>query len=294
MSIPRDVREFLENYPDNVDDPKASANFEFYSNVRRCRPDNCLIDEIHKQFPIQERGMNYESQPLQRHEIRAMKANTAILGRIMTSYKTMLDFYGMRLISVDSGLVDRSLPPRNFASRYNNLAHSSHNNLRISRILKCLSEFDLEYLSVGFLLHVLWEQSDGHGLNTPGIRSSMDKWWANCLRDGEKRSRVGELIRKVRSGEDGYVFTRSLYRKELSRVTGSGDGILASTKVVDTPGDAIAKTGVEEKLADVTSLSRTGDAIMASTNVVNTSGDVKNDIEPTKVEQKPDATSPET
>ncbi|KAG6891676.1 hypothetical protein C0992_012725 [Termitomyces sp. T32_za158] len=72
-------------------------------------------------FPIQEYGMNYESQPLQRHEIIAMKANPAIFDRIIISFRMMLDFYGMRLISVDSGLVDRSLPPRNFASRYNNL-----------------------------------------------------------------------------------------------------------------------------------------------------------------------------
>lgn len=50
MSIPRDVREFLRNYPGNVDDPEASANFEFYSNIRRCRPDHRLIDEIHEQW----------------------------------------------------------------------------------------------------------------------------------------------------------------------------------------------------------------------------------------------------
>ncbi|KAG5735999.1 Opioid growth factor receptor-like protein 1 [Termitomyces sp. T112] len=271
MSIPRDIREFLENYPDNVDDPEASANFEFYSNVRRCRPDNRLIDEIHQQwtgdfdkleykhgyiqwlFPIQEYGMNYESQPLQRHEIRAMKADPAVVDRIITSYKMMLDFYGMRLISVDSGLLDRSLPPRNFACRYNHLARSSHNNLRISRILKCLSEFDLEHLSMGFLLHVLWEQSDGHGLDTPGIRSSMDRWWTNCLRDDEKRRRVGEFIQKVRSGENGYVFTRSMYREELeSGATGSG--IAPSTNVMDTEWgqqachiERSAVTEVEEK-----------------------------------------------
>ncbi|KAG6841992.1 hypothetical protein C0991_004483 [Blastosporella zonata] len=143
MSIPRDVSEFLENYPDNDDDPSACENYEFYSNERRCRPDNRLIDEIHEEwmgdydvleykhgyiqwlFPIQEYGMNFASQPLQRHEIETMKAKAVILDRILSSYKMMLDFYGMRLISVDSGLVDRSLPPRNYESRYRNLVRKS-------------------------------------------------------------------------------------------------------------------------------------------------------------------------
>jgi hypothetical protein len=48
MSIPRDVKQFLDGYPDNEDDETQSANLEFYSNMRRCRPDNLLIEEIHE------------------------------------------------------------------------------------------------------------------------------------------------------------------------------------------------------------------------------------------------------
>jgi hypothetical protein len=33
----------------------------------------------------------------------------------------MLDFYGMRIVDMDSGLLDRSLPPRDFVARYRNL-----------------------------------------------------------------------------------------------------------------------------------------------------------------------------
>jgi hypothetical protein len=46
-SIPRDVREFLDNYPRDGDDPTRSENLQFYSNELRCRPDRCLIEEIH-------------------------------------------------------------------------------------------------------------------------------------------------------------------------------------------------------------------------------------------------------
>jgi hypothetical protein len=168
-----------------------------------------------------------------------MKSDSRIMGRIVTSYKLMLDFYGMRLVSVESGLVARSLAPRNYASRYQNLVRecsyrmknpakaymvlpkqgASHNNLRISRILKCLSEVGLERLNVGFLLHVLSEQSESNELNIPGIRNSMDRWWVNCIRNDEERTRIGGLVRKVRSGSDGYVFTRDLYKKALARST---------------------------------------------------------------------------
>ena len=65
--------------------------------------------------------MNYESQPLYKHEIERMKADPVIVQRVIESYKLMLDFYGMRLASEATGLVERSLPPRNYQQRYQNL-----------------------------------------------------------------------------------------------------------------------------------------------------------------------------
>jgi len=99
---------------------------------------------------------------------------------------------------------------------------SSHNNLRISRILKCLSEIGLERLNAGFLLHVLNEQSESEELDSWGIRGSMDKWWANCIRDEEERLWIGDLVRKVRSADDGYAFTRQEYKKALEHRAKTG------------------------------------------------------------------------
>ncbi|KIY45642.1 hypothetical protein FISHEDRAFT_49021 [Fistulina hepatica ATCC 64428] len=241
MSIPRDVQEFLEGYPDNEDDPSLNANLKFYSNTARCRPDNLLINELHERwkgdydvlenkhgfiqwiFPIQEFGMNYWSQPLQKHEIERMKASPEIVKRVITSYELMLDFYGMRLVSAETGQVDRSLPPRYYKSQYENLTWSSHNNLRISRILKCLSELGLERFNAGLLLHMLNEQSESGELNSRSIRSSMDRWWANCIRNSEERRWVGDMIAQVRSG--AIIFTRQNYLDALERrqKTGSFD-----------------------------------------------------------------------
>ncbi|EGN98337.1 hypothetical protein SERLA73DRAFT_183289 [Serpula lacrymans var. lacrymans S7.3] len=232
MTTPRDVQEFLNGYPRARDDSKLLANHKFYSNQLRCQPSDLLIEEIHDQwmgdydeleynhgfiqwlFPIQEGGMNYEAQVLQPHEIAKMKADPVILGRILSSYKLMLDFYGMRLVSPETGLLGRSIPPRNYAPRYKNLIRSSHNNLRITRILKCLSEFGFEYLNAGFLLHVLNEQSENDQLNSPRIRDSMDRWWANCIRNHREREWIGKVISDARQE---HVFTREMYESALER-----------------------------------------------------------------------------
>jgi hypothetical protein len=62
--------------------------------------------------------MNYHAQPLQLHEIEKMKANPTVIERVITSYTLMLDFYGMELLSAETGLIRRS---DNYKARYRNL-----------------------------------------------------------------------------------------------------------------------------------------------------------------------------
>lgn len=97
---------------------------------------------------------------------------------------------------------------------------SSHNYLRISRILKCLSELGLEHLNMGFLLHVLNEQSEFDELAAGNLRNSMDRWWANCLRNQEDRTWLRTVIKRVREG--GPVFTRKEYEEVLWSRKNSG------------------------------------------------------------------------
>jgi len=163
--------------------------------------------------------MNWDASPLQQDEIERMTAEPLILERILTSYRLMLDFYGMELVSEETGLLTRTT---GFAKRYRNLCRSSHNNLRISRILKSLSELGFERLNAGFVLHVLNEQSQNLELNTPGIRSSMDNWWANCLRNDAERSWIQHAISQVRSTTDDFVFTRQIYEDALTRRLDTG------------------------------------------------------------------------
>lgn len=53
-----------------------------------------------------------------------MRGDPEVIQRILASYRLMLDFYGMRLVSEDTGLVDRASVPRNYAHRYRNLVRA--------------------------------------------------------------------------------------------------------------------------------------------------------------------------
>lgn len=48
------------------------------------------------------------------------------------------------------------------------------------------------------------------------LESSMDHWWANCIRDTEEREWIHNLIDKVREDE-GFMFTRQMYEEALER-----------------------------------------------------------------------------
>ena len=92
-----------------------------------------------------------------------------------------------------------------------------HNNLRISRILKSLSEFGLERYNAGFLLFVLSERSGNNILRSDILVNSMDRWWANCVRNHEERAWINDTIQKARSGSAKFIFTNETYREALKR-----------------------------------------------------------------------------
>lgn len=73
----------------------------------------------------------------------------------------------------------------------------------------------LEHLNGGFLLHLLNEQSEHNTLADIYLLDSMDRWWANCLRNQEERQVIRDAINKVRSGE--MAFTREMYEAALKR-----------------------------------------------------------------------------
>lgn len=63
---------------------------------------------INRLFPIRERGLNWEAQELQLHEIEKLNKDPKARKRILTSYKMMLDFYGMKLDDDKDGTIVRA------------------------------------------------------------------------------------------------------------------------------------------------------------------------------------------
>ncbi|KAG8990443.1 hypothetical protein FRB94_000306 [Tulasnella sp. JGI-2019a] len=261
---PRDIINFQLHYPDQGgrDDKRLNRNLLFHRNEVKCIPDNLLIDELHHQwrgkysilerehgfiqwiFPIREHGVNFSAQSLQPHEILAMRADDEIMERLFTSYKLMLDFYGMRLEDEETGRLSRST---NYAKCYANLVRSPHNYLRITRILKCLSELGLEHLNAGFLLFVLSEQSEHGQLNTRTITSSMDNFWAGCIRDDQEREVIETLIEGVRY--DALSFTTENYHAVLEARAKTGRLSWEPTGV-DLAGNGDASSGHEVQGAE--------------------------------------------
>jgi hypothetical protein len=87
-------------------------------------------------------------------------------------------------------------------------------------MLKCLSEMGLEHLNAGFLLHVLNEQSEHSLLNSTALRSSMDRWWINCIRNEKERVWLNHVVTSVRCAD--LRFEREMYEEVLKARESTG------------------------------------------------------------------------
>eukprot|EP00940_MAST-03C_sp_MAST-3C-sp2_P003045 g3045.t1 len=158
-------RGYTPAYLSRFDNPKQNKNLMFYTGQISSEPKGAKIDFIHDRwrddfrkledhhgyiqwlFPIHENSpYNSRAQPLQVHEAKNMRADPKVQVRLIRSYRMMLRFYGLELVDCAdipaSGDVRRG---KNFADRFANMVAHSHNNLRITRILKCLGELGLEH-----------------------------------------------------------------------------------------------------------------------------------------------------
>ena len=144
-------------------------------------------------FPIQEGGgMSSTSQPLQRHEIVAINKDKAVQTRFRRSYEVMLDFFGMKLVDRNTGKIARSA---DYKDRYHNLNTSSHNYLRITRILKCLGEVGFEHFKmpwIEFFMDEVYVQRE-----LPNCSTSLKDYWMKTLRSPEQRAQVAQLRDKL-------------------------------------------------------------------------------------------------
>ncbi|XP_006873451.1 PREDICTED: opioid growth factor receptor [Chrysochloris asiatica] len=175
-------------------------NLSFYKNEVRFLPNGCFIEEILQDwkdnydllednhsyiqwlFPLREPGVNWHAKPLTLKEVEAFKSCPEAMGRFLQAYELMLGFYGVELEDRDTGAVCRA---QNYQKRFQNLNWHSHNNLRITRILKSLGELGLEQYQAPLARFFLEETLVRRQL--PGVRQSALDYFVFAVRCRRQR-----------------------------------------------------------------------------------------------------------
>jgi hypothetical protein len=198
---------YLRRYPGKADDPRLTANIEFYQNHRKSEPNGDYVDVIHRHwkgkydrlrqdagyiqwlFPIRERGTNKHAQELQTHEAKAICRDKQASARVLTSYKMMLDYYGMELKDPQSGNITRA---KNWKERYEKLNRTVEDYLRITRMLKSLGELGYEHLKYPFVRFCIHEAYETGQLR--GVATSCRDYWIHVIRDEGQRNELESVV----------------------------------------------------------------------------------------------------
>ena len=173
---------------------EADPNVQFYQNKLASKPDGALVDDMHKQwdgdferlemhhgyiqwiFPVFENaGMNFESKPLSKSGAAIIRADPAAQQRVIQSYRMMLKFYGLALADESSGALERHSDERLYKTMMGNLNQSSHNWLRVSRIITSLGELGFRRYKKP-LIEALRKEVDAGALSNAA--QSLDNFWA--------------------------------------------------------------------------------------------------------------------
>ncbi|XP_004644253.1 opioid growth factor receptor isoform X2 [Octodon degus] len=198
----QDMRRYRHHYPDLVerDSNGDMPNLSFYKNEIRFLPNGCFVEDILQNwkdnyellednhsyiqwlFPLREPGVNWHAKPLTLQEVEAFRSSKEVRERLIRAYELMLGFYGIQLEDRDTGAVCRA---QNYHKRFQNLNWRSHNNLRITRILKSLGELGLEHYQAPLARFFLEETLVRREL--PGVRQSALDYFLFAVRCRHQR-----------------------------------------------------------------------------------------------------------
>lgn len=187
-----------KNYSFRDKTANLTPNLDFYRNKEPFKPNGVCIDEILTRwkedygrlernhsyiqwlFPLRELGRNSSAKPLTVEEIQIMRRDQDVTRRFLAAYRLMLGFYGIRLR--ETGSVVRA---ENWKERFLNLNNHSHNNLRITRILKCLGEMGYGHFQAPLVRFFLEETLCKN--NLPNVARSVLDYFVFTVKDKEER-----------------------------------------------------------------------------------------------------------
>ncbi|ELR16642.1 opioid growth factor receptor (ogfr) region protein, putative, partial [Acanthamoeba castellanii str. Neff] len=166
-------------------------NYVFYTNGLASVPDGDYVDNIHEKwyynyrlleshhgyiqwlFPrFESGGTNGSSEALTYDEAALIRQDTGCAFRVLLSYKLMLNFYGLKLVNVETGEVART---EEWQERYKNMNILTHNNLRISRILASLGQLGFGRYKKPLFLHFRKEIMENKQI--PHSKAPMSRFW---------------------------------------------------------------------------------------------------------------------
>lgn len=226
--------------PSEIDDASCNQNLDFQLTTLRSDPDDKTVSEMHRDwfgdydaleaghgfiqwlFPIHEKGLNWRAKPLQRHEATAIAASPRARRSILASLIMMLDFFGLAMtvrgvaaspLLLDAAAVGgrtilspvRCVRGYNWKARFEFLNYSSHNYLRITRILKCLGECGLGALKMAICARLVEESfrpSAGSDATPTLVRAqdSAEFYWIEAFRNPSERRALHELRERLACG----------------------------------------------------------------------------------------------
>ncbi|XP_060086630.1 opioid growth factor receptor [Heteronotia binoei] len=255
----KDMQRYRHHYPDLEEtDTEAKEdemwNLSFYKNEISFVPRGLLIEDLLETwqhdyavmeenhsyiqwlFPLREQGMNWRAKLLTCKEIQAFKKSKEVMERFVRAYKLMLGFYGIELINEETGELRRA---DNYLERFWNLNQYTHNNLRITRILKCLGEMGMEHYQAHLVKFFLTETLV-HQTLPRVMRSTLD-YFMFTVRSKQKRRELVHFAWQHFEPKHEFVWGP---RKKLLEYRPRSPELLNNAVLKEEP--ELAKDGAEE------------------------------------------------
>uniref|UniRef100_A0A673AFK0 Opioid growth factor receptor-like protein 1 n=1 Tax=Sphaeramia orbicularis TaxID=375764 RepID=A0A673AFK0_9TELE len=163
------------------------------------------IDDFHNDWYREYEALEYE-----------FCQNTTAKENLLKSYKLMLDFYGIELCDEETGEVRRS---SNWRDRFDNLNNHTHNNLRITRILKCLATLGYPQYQEP-LVHFYLEETLVKG-ELANVKDSVLNYFIFAVRDKKQRRKLLKFAYLNYDRRDEFVWCPKKVQMKWSGVSES-------------------------------------------------------------------------
>uniref|UniRef100_A0A8D3ANH8 Opioid growth factor receptor 2 n=1 Tax=Scophthalmus maximus TaxID=52904 RepID=A0A8D3ANH8_SCOMX len=145
--------------------------------------------------------MNNDASTLTKGEIEDFLANGTARENLLRSYELMLDFYGIMLCNEKTGEVKRA---SHWRDRFCNLNNHTHNNLRITRILKCLGTLGFPHYQAP-LVHFFLMETLVRG-ELPNIKDSVLNYFVFAVLDKRERRNLVKFAYLNYDRKDEFVW----------------------------------------------------------------------------------------